>query len=181
MRTCFRDGCEAPALKGRQKCYWHFADGLPIERQIRGAEVRLARVLPEERRSRVPAGQWWAGTRFCAGCQGFPPLWYCRGSRCRACASRATHRAAVEKTYGLGPGEYERLYAAQGGRCWICRCRPQTRRLVVDHDHESGAVRGLLCTSCNHDLLGGAHDDVALLRRAVAYLETPPALAVLGR
>lgn len=166
-----RPACDGEALKGRRLCYWHFGDGLPIERQVHAAERRLARVPEHERRQRVPAEQWPAGTRWCSGCQDFAPLWYCRGSRCRACASRAVHRAAVAKTYGLGDGDYEALYRAQSGRCAICWARPRSKRLAVDHDHKTGAVRGLLCSRCNHDLLGAAHDDVAILRRAVAYLE----------
>lgn len=181
MRTCLRDECEEEALKGKRKCYWHYADGLPIERQVMAAERRGLRVPEDDYRSRVPAADWPAGTRWCAGCQSFVPLWYCRGSRCKACASRASHRAAVAKKYGLEDGDYEKMYRAQGGRCWICLSRPRTRRLVVDHDHQTGEKRGLLCTNCNHKVLGAAHDDVEILRRAVAYLENPPAREVLGR
>jgi hypothetical protein len=103
------------------------------------------------------------------------PLAYCSGSRCRACASRASHGASIEKTFGLSATEYARLFKLQGGRCAICRARPRSKRLAVDHDHATGVVRGLCCKRCNHDLLGAAHDDVEILRRAVAYLECPPA------
>jgi hypothetical protein len=41
-------------------------------------------------------------------------------------------------------------------------------------------VRGVICKRCNHDLLGAAHDDIEILKRAIAYLESPPADAVLG-
>ena len=44
-------------------------------------------------------------------------------------------------------------------------------RLAVDHDHTTNAVRGLLCSKCNHELLGAAHDSLELLERAVAYLK----------
>jgi hypothetical protein len=181
MKTCLRDGCEFPPMKGKRKCSWHYGSEQPIEVQVRAAERRLARVPAAQRRPRVPAAQWPAGTRWCAGCQSMIPLWYASGSRCRACASKAAHRAAVAKTYGLEDGEFEAIWDAQGRRCPICLQIPRAKRPAVDHDHDSGAVRGLLCQRCNHELLGAAHDDVEILRRAVAYLERPPAYAVLGR
>lgn len=69
--------------------------------------------------------------------------------------------------YGLEPEEFERIYAAQGRVCAICRKAP--RRPCVDHDHDTGAVRGILCTNCNSGIamLG---EDPALLRAAIDYL-----------
>lgn len=93
-------------------------------------------------------------------------------ARCRACAREASHRNIVEAVYGLAPGEYDALLAKQGGACAICRGKPRRLRLAVDHDHTTGRVRGLLCKRCNHDLLGAAHDDPAILRRALEYLES---------
>lgn len=123
--------------------------------------------------------------RWCSGCQWFVPLYYCRGSRCRACASRAAHRGAVERGYTWPDGVgYDDLLALQKGRCAICGCTPQTRRLAVDHDHETGMVRGLLCSGekgCNHGLLGAARDNVETLKRAVYYLENPPASWLAAR
>lgn len=83
------------------------------------------------------------------------------------------HETRVGKVYGLAPGEYDELLAAQDGVCAICRrATGKTRRLAVDHDHDTGEVRGLLCNPCNRTVLshGGA-----VLRRAVAYLDSPPA------
>lgn len=90
---------------------------------------------------------------------------------CRLCARAAAHRSKVKGTYGLADGEYEAMLARQYGRCAICNLRPRSKRLAVDHDHRTGRVRGLLCGSCNRRLLGAAHDDPAILRRALAYLE----------
>ena len=63
------------------------------------------------------------------------------------------------------------MLAAQDGVCAICG-RPPTEgiSLHVDHDHESGARRGLLCFRCNNSL-GDLEDDSDLLRRAAAYLD----------
>lgn len=59
---------------------------------------------------------------------------------------------------------------AQGGGCAICGEGPGDRfHLVVDHDHQTSEVRGLLCTACNVGI-GNLRDDPDLLRRALAYL-----------
>lgn len=87
----------------------------------------------------------------------------------------AAHERMVQKTYGLGPGDYARLLAAQGGKCWICqRSNGKTKRLAVDHHHGSGKVRGILCGPCNQ-ILGRFRDDPAVLIRAAQYLTNPPA------
>lgn len=87
---------------------------------------------------------------------------------------KAAHDKRVQDTYGLGPGEYDRLYEFQAGCCWLCqRARGVTKRLAVDHDHKTGEVRGLLCGPCNK-LLGHARDDCCFFYRAAAYLADPP-------
>lgn len=89
------------------------------------------------------------------------------------------HERRVQQTYGLEPGQYELLLAAQGRRCAICqKATGARRRLAVDHDHETGEVRGLLCKPCNYVLLG--RYPAPALERALAYLANPPARAVLG-
>ncbi len=73
--------------------------------------------------------------------------------------------------YGLEAAEYDALAAAQGNRCAICRKDSPGRRKYwcVDHDHETGSVRGLLCGHCNSGigLLGDTADGV---RAALVYL-----------
>src|SRR5438046_1388392 len=64
---------------------------------------------------------------------------------------RARHLMA---TYGMTIETYERLLRFQGGLCAICRRPPKRRRLAVDHNHKTGAIRGLLCFACNHRVLG---------------------------
>lgn len=59
------------------------------------------------------------------------------------------HDRYVQRTYGLNEGEYARRLAEQDGRCAICMNRARTRRLAVDHDHQTNEVRGLLCYRCN--------------------------------
>lgn len=79
-------------------------------------------------------------------------------------------------TYGLTADEYWAIYEYQGGKCYICqRATGARKRLSVDHDHETGYVRGLLCGPCNRDVIGHLRDSVAALWRAITYLIFPPA------
>jgi hypothetical protein len=81
--------------------------------------------------------------------------------------ARAYHLA---KTWGITPEQYDEQLAAQGGVCAICRQPPRPDiSLHVDHDHESGGRRGLLCFRCNN-ALGDFGDDYDRLRGAAAYL-----------
>ena len=75
--------------------------------------------------------------------------------------------------YDITLDAYNEVLAAQGGVCVICQefnVTERSNRLVVDHDHESGVLRGLLCHRCNCGL-GYFKDNVALVSRAIAYLE----------
>lgn len=118
-----------------------------------------------------------AGTSWCAGCQSFRDVedFGKSSTQCRACVSAKSHGAMIAKTYGLEVSDYDALLRAQGGKCAICRARPKSKRLAVDHDHKTGAVRGLLCSRCNHDLMGSAWDSLALVVALWHYLNTPPA------
>lgn len=78
-------------------------------------------------------------------------------------------QANVGRKFGLAAGEYDRLLAAQDSKCAICDQPPSGRRLAVDHCHETGKVRQLLCGSCNRGI-GMFKHDAGLLLKAVAYL-----------
>lgn len=112
--------------------------------------------------------------------------------RARATARKAaSHERRVQQTYGLAPGTYERLYAAQDGLCGICGPTTgrngRTRRLSVDHDHAccpgpvscGSCVRGLLCRECN-TIVGRFRDDPACFTRGADYIKNPPARKVLA-
>lgn len=89
--------------------------------------------------------------------------------------------AYLQRTYGIGEAEYAAVLEAQGGACAICRRKPKPgSNLHVDHDHRSGLVRGVLCVTCNHDLLGRRDKDPSLFLRAYEYLSSPPAVPVIG-
>lgn len=77
-----------------------------------------------------------------------------------------------ERKYGLSAEDFERMLADQNGTCAICETPApdeQGRSLHVDHDHATGAVRGLLCSPCNLGI-GTFKDDPATLERAANYL-----------
>jgi recombination endonuclease VII len=78
-------------------------------------------------------------------------------------------RNTVIRDYGLSWDEYQALLAAQGGVCKICNFPPTAKGLYVDHDHHTGAVRGLLCSRCNSGL-GMFRDDASILMSAITYL-----------
>lgn len=89
---------------------------------------------------------------------------------------RVARNAKLRYAFGVGLVEYERLLAAQGGGCAICGAVVSDRwrrRLAVDHCHDTGRVRGLLCARCNFGL-GQFRDDPGLLARAIAYLQAGP-------
>lgn len=82
----------------------------------------------------------------------------------------------IKKNYGLGWNQYLAMFEEQQGLCAICE-KPETsgRRgeqkfnLCVDHDHTTGKVRALLCTSCNKRL--GVIENRKFLKRALRYLK----------
>lgn len=86
-------------------------------------------------------------------------------NQCRSCQ----REAKLKHRYGITSGDYSSMADAQGHRCLICQTHASERPLVVDHDHATGKVRGLLCNKCNV-LLGKAEDDVEILQAAIEYL-----------
>ena len=99
----------------------------------------------------------------------------CRKTFCSDECQKAEKRSRlIADRYGVTEEWYENQLAAQGGGCWICGATESGNgkpRLSIDHDHDTGAVRGLLCAWCNRGI-GYFGDDADKLRRALAYLET---------
>jgi len=76
-----------------------------------------------------------------------------------------------EYLYGVAADEFARRLGAQGGACAICgRMDWPGKGPHLDHDHDTGKVRGILCGPCNNGL-GNFADDPARLRAAADYLE----------
>jgi hypothetical protein len=93
--------------------------------------------------------------------------------QCRACRSRANQESHARR-HGQS---YQALLDSQNGGCAICGVCDghrsnggQTCRLALDHDHQTGRLRGLLCNNCNQGL-GRFKDSVALLEAALRYLK----------
>lgn len=118
-----------------------------------------------------------ATTRTCAGCSTNKPLtgehFYKHASmpggfeyRCKSCERERARWRNILRLYGLTPEDYAALMEAQGGTCVTC---PATGVLDIDHDHETGLVRGLLCRRCNVTL-GLTDEDPERLERLAAYL-----------
>lgn len=117
-------------------------------------------------------------TKWCPRCQRERPInefHRCKTSRdgrvghCRNCVSAygAEYRKRnpadrfyhVHRNYGLTQEQYNEMLNAQGGRCAICGSSDHgSKNWHVDHDHETGVVRGILCQGCNH-ALGGVKDN----------------------
>ena len=105
-------------------------------------------------------------------------------SWCRTCLKELDKKRAWRKgnlrRVGLTPKQYDRMLEEQGGVCAVCH-QPETRRrpwsnneeinpLAVDHDHETGQVRALLCSHCNTSL-GKLNEDPARIRALAEYAE----------
>lgn len=96
-----------------------------------------------------------------------------RRPQCKSC------RADIEvaRRYGTSLRQVEDLRVKQKSRCAICEIHEDDinheafkhNPLVIDHDHATGKVRGLLCSKCNL-ILGNANDSVKTLKAAIRYL-----------
>ncbi len=152
---------------------------------VRGEPCRF--VHNHNNRLRYPASG--EGERYCSKCEQHFPLtsfslhvngYYRR--QCKPCtvklvlesrrknperAAANQRRAKLKLNYGLSEEDVEAMLRDQGGKCAICLTASATD---VDHDHETGAVRKMLCNSCNRTL-GMAKDNPETLRAAARYLE----------
>lgn len=84
--------------------------------------------------------------------------------------SRKHDRTKRLNKHGLTRESFSQLAKQQDGKCLICQEVPSDI-LVMDHCHETGKFRGLLCRKCNA-AIGQLYDDPELLRRAADYLES---------
>ena len=84
----------------------------------------------------------------------------------------------LKRTYGITIDQYALMLAAQEYKCAICGIDAETykkhkiiqRRFVVDHDHDTGKIRGLLCHGCNSGI-GYLKESIKSLESAICYLK----------
>ena len=83
--------------------------------------------------------------------------------------------AIIRRQYGITLKQFDELLEFQGGGCAICNKKidGERRRMNIDHDHDTGKVRGLLCTGCNTGI-GYFGDNIEGLKKAFYYLENTP-------
>jgi hypothetical protein len=110
-----------------------------------------------------------------------------RGKKWREKNPEADVRKHLRRKYGMTLEQYNMLFEKQKGLCALCS-KPETvrrnsksvgpERLAVDHCHDTGRIRGLLCFKCN-TAVGSIGDDESSAKRVVEYLESN-ALKVLN-
>lgn len=201
----------ATARRAKARAVARFADackscGKPKDRRVRGAKLcsacKAESLLTQvdrdrERQRRKPKTDaqllrsqlYKDGQRRCARCREYldPDEFTTRTDRnrrvsyCRACQRAYNQERRLLSHFGISWDDYELLLACQDFRCAICKGKPRKYMLAVDHDHKTGEIRGLLCSRCNHKLLGSANDDPQRLRDAADYLEQFAPRDVFGR
>jgi hypothetical protein len=169
-KLCRRTDCQNPKVpgQGQQLCTGHkaTAESERDERRAaqREAHRRLGCQFPDCRQPKL-RGQ---GQRYCEK--------HSADKWAREIA-RAGNRVRTRRS-GLSDEQYQAMIVRQGGLCALCGGPPGRRQLAVDHDHAccpdrdscGKCLRELLCDRCN-PLLGYAHDDIAVLEAAIAYLK----------
>lgn len=111
------------------------------------------------------------------------------GSHCKKCVAdtaresvkknpikhrRIQKKSHLKRCYGLSIEDWDKMFAGQRGRCAICGVHQSKLKkpLCVDHNHETGQVRELLCSGCNPAIGAlGADYGTDLLQKAIEYVE----------
>ena len=105
---------------------------------------------------------------YCKVCSNIRSTEYARKNRHKI----PTTKYSLKRRYGITEEQYAEMLESQGYKCAICgadQCS-SGRNFAVDHNHETGKVRGLLCSNCNTSL-GRFKDNRQILLNALAYLE----------
>lgn len=81
-------------------------------------------------------------------------------------------RTKAVKKYGIDEAMFNAMSENQDHKCAICgkHANEQKKSMAIDHDHNTGKVRGLLCSSCN-TALGNFNDSISNMKAAIGYLE----------
>lgn len=107
---------------------------------------------------------------YCYSCKSCMGVFHRRFLQARPTyAAAKMHKASLAR-FGMTPAEYQQILDWQNGVCCICGEPPTTKRLAVDHDHQTGESRNLLCSACN-TAIGLFREDPARLRAAADYID----------
>lgn len=94
-------------------------------------------------------------------------------AQCRSCREHIKWKAFIKRTYGIDADTYYKMLTDQNYKCAICGTAENNSvnktKMFIDHCHDSGKVRGLLCAKCNF-ALGNFNDDIEILKNAISYL-----------
>jgi CRISPR/Cas system-associated protein Cas10 (large subunit of type III CRISPR-Cas system) len=82
---------------------------------------------------------------------------------------RTKKKSDLKHTYGITLEQYNELVIKQNNKCAICGNEQVGKDLFIDHDHTTGKIRGLLCSTCNF-AIGLLKDDPALCDTMATYL-----------
>lgn len=120
-----------------------------------------------------PIDEFWKGQSSCIPCTKYK-------QKNRWCSRTPAKRLEqhLKYKYGVSHAEFTDAWNTQNGNCAICENElpdlmaydNRRRGYAIDHNHETGAFRGILCIKCN-SLLGMASDSVDVLSAAIKYLE----------
>ncbi len=194
-RRCDVPGC-GRAHKSRGYCATHYAQwfrNAPIRAEIRMRDSSPPLECTEPGCSHPPQGRGLCQMHYMrflrhghtkdtdctrerktCGIEGCDNHFYAKGM----CHLHYMRKRKLAEKFDMTPAQFDEMLAAQGGGCAICKgvtTRTNWRSgkpdaLVVDHDHETGATRGVLCSACNR-AIGMLGDDPARLRAAADYLD----------
>lgn len=172
-----RSGASKDGLSVYCRDCWRAKNRLYAERRA----ARDGRTVKHQARPAVAQDE-----KYCPGCEQILPLAdFVKnrstasgfGAYCRPCQNQkaresrerrgGARRYHLRRRYAIDLEQFDRLFAQQRGLCAICHTDPAEH---VDHDHDTGAVRGLLCNTCNVGL-GNFKDDLVRILNAADYLE----------
>ena len=144
-------------------------------RKCRADEARHAWIAANPEKNRKSKGQW--NSRNKSAKAAMNRAWHVANRESAQAKTKDWKKRNPEamfkhslKKYGLTPEKYRALFVQQSGSCAICKKPPTGRRgLCVDHNHDTGVVRALLCTKCNAGL-GNFAEETRFLLAAIDYL-----------
>jgi Recombination endonuclease VII len=105
---------------------------------------------------------------YCKSCGKRRNRTYCKENK--DSINKQVRESYRQKKYGISPKEWEVLFNSQNGRCAICETgKLGKNHWHTDHDHQTGRIRGILCSNCN-TALGLLKDDITRLEKSIEYL-----------